>query len=112
MGEGKRSYHCRACLVAAARLAHPRCRHCAAPKVNRPRGLCWACYYAPGVRQMYPPTSPYARRGSGNGPAPRPLPEPTAALPGTPEKVEVLAARAEAGELLHHPDDAKRSDLT
>ena len=34
----------------------PICRHCADPKrkVNRPRGLCWYCYYTPGVRKLYP----------------------------------------------------------
>lgn len=33
-------------------------------------------------------------------------PQPTTAWPGTPEKVEVLAARLLAGEDLWHPDDA------
>jgi hypothetical protein len=33
-------------------------------------------------------------------------PEPTNALPGTVEKLDVLCARYEAGELLWHPDDA------
>ena len=32
-----------------------RCRHCHERKVCRPRGLCWRCYYAPGVRDQYPP---------------------------------------------------------
>ena len=27
------------------------CRHCTQSKVNRPRGLCWSCYYTPGVRE-------------------------------------------------------------
>ena len=30
------------------------CRHCNKNKVNRPRGLCWDCYYMPGVRDLYP----------------------------------------------------------
>lgn len=34
-------------------------------------------------------------------------PQPTTALPGTPEKVEVLAQRFARGESLHHPDDAR-----
>ncbi|KAA5542766.1 hypothetical protein FYK55_14700 [Roseiconus nitratireducens] len=34
-------------------------------------------------------------------------PAPTNALPGTPEKLEVLKARLEAGEHLHHQDDPK-----
>lgn len=33
------------------------------------------------------------------------LPEPTSAQPGSPEKIEVLKARYENGEMLHHPDD-------
>lgn len=36
----------------------------------------------------------------------RPLPTPTTALPGTPEKEAVLTERASRRELLHHPDDA------
>lgn len=38
------------------------CRHCTARPVHRPRGLCWTCYYAPGVRDLYPVTSKYAKR--------------------------------------------------
>lgn len=46
-------------------------------------------------------------------PAPAPAqslktPVPTAALPGTPEKVEVMRKRYANGEHLHHPKDAKR----
>ncbi len=78
------------------------CRHCAKSKVNRPRGLCWSCYYTPGVKELYPSTSKYARRGVGNftGNAPLP-PVPTTAAPGTPEKLAVLEQRAkhEAGDL-------------
>lgn len=29
------------------------CRHCARAKVNRPLGLCWRCYYTPGLREHY-----------------------------------------------------------
>lgn len=36
----------------------------------------------------------------------RRLPEPTDALPGTPEKVAVLTKRLAAGQLLWHPLDA------
>lgn len=39
------------------------CRHCNTGKVNRPRGLCWACYYTPGVKELYPVTSKYAPKG-------------------------------------------------
>ena len=44
----------------------PICKHCEKSKVNRPRGLCWSCYYTPGVKEQYPSTSKYARRGVGN----------------------------------------------
>jgi len=30
------------------------CRHCGVHKVNRPRGLCWACYYSPAILARYP----------------------------------------------------------
>lgn len=33
------------------------CRHCHQRDVNCPRGLCWTCYYTPGVREQYPPGS-------------------------------------------------------
>ena len=39
------------------------CRHCKRVQSNRPRGLCWSCYYTPGVREKYPSTSKFARRG-------------------------------------------------
>ncbi len=87
------------------------CRHCDYPKVNRPRGLCWNCYYTPGVKEQYPSTSIYARRGVGAGfrlNAPLPAAK-TDALPGTEEKIEVLAGRAARGETLWHPGDPYQS---
>lgn len=36
------------------------CRHCQKKKAIRPRGLCWRCYYRPGVLELYPSTSKYA----------------------------------------------------
>jgi hypothetical protein len=35
----------------------------------------------------------------------RPIPEPTTARPGTPEKMAVMRARLRAGRALSHPDD-------
>jgi hypothetical protein len=83
------------------------CRHCRKANISRPRRLCWCCYYAPGVRDLYPSTSKYARRGEGNfnGTAPPPA-FPTGALPGSPEKIAVLAERARFKQSLWHPDDA------
>jgi hypothetical protein len=83
------------------------CRHCGRFRVNRPRGLCWSCYYKPGLRDCYPSTSKFARRGVGNS-CERVLmpPFPTTALPGTPEKVAVLEQRAQMHQALWHPADA------
>jgi hypothetical protein len=83
------------------------CRHCNKTRSNRPRGLCWSCYYTPGVRDRYPSTSKFARRGIGdfNG-CTRLAARPTCAPPGSPEKVEVLAQRASLGLSLWHPHDA------
>ena len=84
------------------------CRHCSKCKVNRPRGLCWSCYYTPGVKELYPSTSKYARRGVGNFSGNAPLPDaPTTAGPGTPEKLAVLEQRAKMKQALFHPADAK-----
>lgn len=65
------------------------------------------CYYTPGVRDLYPITSKFARRGvqDFNGRVPQP-PEPTRALPGTPEKVRILEHRARNQQSLWHPRDA------
>ena len=83
------------------------CRHCNRVRSNRPRGLCWSCYYTPGVRERYPSTSKFARRGvqDRNGILELP-PEPTAALPGSPEKVAILEKRARLHQALWHPSDA------
>jgi hypothetical protein len=83
------------------------CRHCGRTPANRPRGLCWTCYYTPGVRQQYPSTSKFARRGihdfNGRVELPR---TPTRAMPGTEEKIAVLEERARLGLCLWHPKDA------
>ena len=83
------------------------CQHCGRARVTRPRGLCWNCYYAPGVRDLYPVTSKYGRRGPGNRyQRARPATHPTNALPGSLEKILVLTQRAELGQDLWHDDDA------
>jgi hypothetical protein len=84
------------------------CCHCRTRKVNRRRGLCWACYYTDGVRDQYPSTSKYARRGEGNFAGEGSMPEPTLALPGTAEKTAVLEMRAKLKQALWHPADATR----
>lgn len=83
------------------------CRHCQKVRSNRPRGLCWSCYYKPGVRDQYPSTSKYARRGVSDFNGRTALAaEPTEALPGSEDKVAVLMERARLGLSLWHPDDA------
>ena len=83
------------------------CRHCNKVKSNRPRGLCWSCYYRPGVRELFPSTSKFARRGVGDFNGRTSLPTPTNALPGTPEKIAVLEQRAQMRQSLWHPNDAR-----
>lgn len=85
-----------------------KCRHCGKSKVNRPRGLCWTCYYTPGLRECYHSGSKYARRGISNITGVQPPPAvPTTAPPGTLEKLDVLAERAKLKVALWHPMDAR-----
>jgi hypothetical protein len=88
----------------------PLFRHCLAVRANRPRRLCWTCYYSPGVRERYPSESKFGRRGIERGTAALPA-EPTEALLGTDDKIAVLEARCGRGESLFHPADAE-PDLT
>jgi hypothetical protein len=69
--------------------------------------LCWTCYYTPGLREKYPSTSKFARRGVNdfNGKCQLPATA-TLALPGTEEKVAVLQQRASQRLALWHPQDA------
>jgi len=83
------------------------CRHCREAVVSRPRGLCWSCYYRPGVRDLYPSTSKYGRRGVGNfSGRGAPPSAPTDAKPGSEEKILVLMERARLKQSLWHPQDA------
>lgn len=82
------------------------CRHCKRKKINRPRGLCWTCYYTAGVRERYQSTSKFARRGTMNFNGPAKAAEPVDAAAGTPEKIEAMMRRAEAGQDLFVDGDA------
>lgn len=89
------------------------CRHCTRHKATRSRGLCFGCFITPEVKALYPPsTSAFNNRGLGHaGFCAAPLPaEPTDALPGTPEKIAVMKARAARGERVFHPRDATGRD--
>jgi hypothetical protein len=87
------------------------CGHCKKNRVNRPRGLCWSCYYRPGVKELFPSTSKYARRGIGNFTGNAPLPTfATSALPGSEEKIALLSERARLKQSLWHPQDMRLHD--
>lgn len=86
----------------------PLCRHCRLKRADRARGLCNRCYDLPGVKELYPITSKYARRGVGNFAGGTALPAaPTTAAPGTPEKLAVMEERAKAGRAIFHPADSR-----
>ena len=84
------------------------CRHCGVKKINRPRALCWRCFHVEGVKDLYPPLpGSYAANSvpkAGQGRLPK---EPTHHPPGSDGKMAVMAERAERGECLFHPDDAR-----
>lgn len=84
----------------------PKCVHCGKRLQCRPRRLCWPCYHNPEIRASTDGSwSKSAYRSpvkSGHK-----IPEPTLFFPGTAEKVAVLEHRAEAGEMLWHPQDTR-----
>jgi hypothetical protein len=83
------------------------CQHCKRRRVNRPRGLCWGCYYTPGIVNRYPSVSKYGRRGVGGLNRSR-MPEiPTDAPPGSAAKLAILQERARLNVSLWHPMDAR-----
>ena len=86
-----------------------RCRHCNHTPANKPRGLCWHCYYiAPGVRDLYPRHPRLSARDfCDNDYQGFDLPaETTLEPPGSPGKIAAMTARAEVGVNLFHPQDA------
>jgi hypothetical protein len=84
-----------------------KCRHCHKANSSRPRGLCWACYYTPRIRDHYPSTSKFARRGVGNFNSDAPLADyPTEAIPGSEAKIRILIERAHSMKSLFHPLDS------
>ncbi|GEM_PF-286348 len=86
------------------------CRSCNKVRANRPRGLCYCCYYNPEVRNLFPSTSKFAKKGAGVDVTTSVLSlEPTRAIPGTEEKIRILMERATNGLCLWHPMDASKS---
>lgn len=89
------------------------CLHCRTRKVSRPRGLCWNCFYTPGLREQYQTQRSSdgkrtGRRGIANGYINPPAPvRPTEARPGSREKIQAMIERTQAGEGLWHPQDGR-----
>lgn len=92
------------------------CRHCQTKKANRPRGLCWPCYYTPGVKELYPSTSKYGRRHDLTSPsgyeqkleqeyAKSPLWKPSDLASTDPRYRELVAAREAEKLPARHPGD-------
>jgi hypothetical protein len=82
------------------------CAHCGTGQVSRPRGLCWTCYYKPGVRENHPPTGKCGERGlAGGNFVPGQAAFPTDASPGSEAKVKILMIRARLRQDLWHPLD-------
>lgn len=97
---------CVVCLGDPAARAVRVCRHCRTRIKSRPRGLCHVCFSDEAVRVLYPPKPGVYLRGRVGLQPPHAWPDPTAAKPGSPDKVAVLEARAAAGQSLWHPADA------
>ena len=82
------------------------CRRCSFRAVNRPRGLCFHCYHAPGARDEYERIGKGGARGIGSENPRHKLPEPDPGLiPGTDRKIAIMHERAKAGLSLFHPDE-------
>jgi hypothetical protein len=85
------------------------CRHCGQWRSIRARGLCWTCNLSPVIRGQYPPgrTAPINHGSLCADPfIPHRLPATaTDAMPGTDEKIAVMAGRADRGESVFHPSD-------
>jgi hypothetical protein len=53
-------------MVGKAQTEKPKCQHCGQFNINRPRKLCFKCYYTPGIKELYPSTSKYTPRRRDN----------------------------------------------
>jgi hypothetical protein len=83
----------------------PPCVHCGRWPASRRRGLCNSCYADKTLRAATPTVNSYGRRGvATTTPSAQPA-KATQAQPGGRRKLQVLIARAEAGEELWHVND-------
>jgi hypothetical protein len=91
----------------------PICQHCHEHPVSKSRGLCWRCWFTPGIKEKYTIEECYAHRGNGLSPSHgKKLPQrPTQAQPGSAKKIQVMADRAAKGLALHHPLDKGARDF-
>ena len=84
------------------------CRHCGEAGYYYARGLCWTCYYSPGVLAMYPlPDGVRHRLGVIDYNGHSREGQPTGHLPGSADKIAVLEERARNGQALFHRWDAE-----
>lgn len=83
------------------------CLHCCRRTAGRPRGLCHGCYYADGVRDLYPihPSMQGFFVANSRPVGSQAIPEPTTAAPGSEAKILVLQERVSQGQNLWHPLD-------
>lgn len=83
------------------------CQHCHQYPVKKgsARKLCWRCSRWKEIRDKYPTETELKKEKVMTTEIQ--LPEPTTALSGTLEKIEVMAERYKRGLALHHPDDAR-----
>jgi hypothetical protein len=82
------------------------CRNCWQQRLLRPKGLCWKCYFTPGVRALYTPVSPRGNRfhdAQAEGAVPD---EATQALPRSEAKLAELARRVQMRQALHCSGDS------
>lgn len=83
------------------------CLLCGQTKPHKSRNLCLACYQRPESDPLKIETRHRVERDTQSIFIPTGLPDhPTEFLPGSNEKMEVMAQRLIDGKEIHHPDDA------
>lgn len=81
------------------------CQHCLRGVGLFGRGLCRVCSADPVIREQYTPAA-HGRGQRFDTDLELPLPKPTLAMPGSAEKIEILAWRYAHKKALHNPADA------
>lgn len=90
-----------------------KCKHChkRVQAINKGRGLCYRCHGDDRIKIQYAIDPKYVTVGHGLRVATDTVGwEPTDALPGTEEKIEVMEKRAALGVPLWHPLDAVKDE--